>query len=246
MFSKKLADRLKRAYHIAILTGAGISKESGVPTFRGKDGLWNNYQVQQLATPETMQNEPELFWRFYHWRRKLLSAVEPNLGHYACVDLERYFADFALVTQNVDNLHRQAGSNKVLELHGNIKRSLCTSCNFSETGAPVPEEFDGIPKCPECGSMLRPDVVLFGEPLPVDVIKEAQQSSASCEVFIAVGTSAVVQPAASLPFIAKANGAYVLEINKEETPLTAAADETIFGESGKILPLLVILLDKIS
>lgn len=246
MFSKKLADRLKRAYHITILTGAGISKESGVPTFRGKDGLWNNYQVQQLATPETMHNEPELFWRFYHWRRKLLSDVKPNLGHYACVDMENHFGDFTLITQNVDNLHRQAGSSQVLELHGNINRSLCTSCSFSINSTSVPEEFDGVPKCPECGAMLRPDVVLFGEPLPENIINEAQQSSASCEVFISVGTSAVVQPAASLPFIAKANGAYVLEINKEETALTASADETIFGESGKILPLLVILLDKIS
>ncbi len=223
MFSKQLILRLKKGYSIAVLTGAGISAESGVPTFRGKDGLWKNHDVQQLATPEALRNTPELFWEFYRWRRQLLKDVQPNMGHYALVDLEHRFGDFHLITQNVDNLHQVAGSEKVTELHGNIARTFCSACG-KEVFDNEYDESQPVPKCPHCGGVLRPGVVLFGESLSPQALSEAQEAAATCEVFFSIGTSAVVEPAASLPYIAKANGAYLVEINLERTPLSDYSD----------------------
>lgn len=245
MFSAKLFERLKHAYSIAILTGAGISAESGVPTFRGKDGLWNNHDVKQLATTKTLKDNPELFWEFYHWRRKILLDVAPNLGHYALVDMEKYFKDFSLITQNVDNLHFQAGSKSVYELHGNIMKTVCTSCDYKISEKAGSSVKKGIPKCPKCGEIMRPGIILFGDSLPEQTLQKAQEASAGCEVFLSIGTSGLVEPAATLPYIAKGNGAYLVEINKEKTPLSDSADEVILGESGKILPMLFINIEKL-
>ncbi len=244
MFSEKLIMRLKNAYTVTVLTGAGVSAESGIPTFRGKDGLWNNNPVEKLATIEALEADPKLFWEFYQWRRSLLKDIKPNLGHYSLVDFENYFEDFTLITQNVDNLHTKAGSNKPIELHGNIKRNRCTNCS-DLTQSDVAHQKESVPKCTKCGAVLKPDVILFGEALDQKVLKKAQESSAICEVFISIGTSSLVEPAASLPYIAKGNGAYIVEINTEKTPLTENVDEFVNYPSAKVLTSLVIILDRL-
>lgn len=243
-FSEKLFERAKGCYNIAALTGAGISAESGVPTFRGKDGLWKNHDVQRLASPQALQHDPKLFWEFYKWRRELLANVKPNLGHYALVDLEQMFKGFSLITQNVDGLHGAAGSKNLWEIHGNINITRCNECGYqlkdSERGLLNSE----VPLCPKCSGVLRPGVVLFGENLSPSVLSAAQEAASQSEIFFSIGTSAVVEPAASLPYIAKANGAYVVEINTERTPLSDHVDEVILGPSGKVLPALVMQLEK--
>ena len=243
-FSEKLFERLKRCYNLSALTGAGISAESGVPTFRGKDGLWNNHDVQSLATPQALQRDPKLFWEFYKWRRQLLSGVKPNLGHYALVDLENMFRGFSLITQNVDGLHKTAGSRNVWELHGNIGSTRCNGCGYVLQQDEEQLLENDVPLCPKCNGALRPGVVLFGETLPSKVLAAAQEAAASSEIFFSIGTSAVVEPAASLPYIAKANGAYVVEINMERTVLSDHADEVILGPSGKILPALIMQFER--
>lgn len=241
MFSEKFIQRLKNAYTVTVLTGAGISAESGVPTFRGKDGLWNNYPVEKLATVDALENNPQLFWEFYNWRRDLLSSIKPNLGHYALVDIENYFEEFTLITQNVDNLHIEAGNINILELHGNITKNRCTNCD-DLTLMDLNE--NGIPKCKKCGALLKPDVILFGDPLNQNILRKAQEASSVCEVFICIGTSAEVEPAASLPFIAKGNGAFLVEINPEKTALSASADEVININASKALTNLTMILDR--
>jgi NAD-dependent deacetylase len=242
MFSNKLLARLRDATNVTVLTGAGISAESGVPTFRGKDGLWQNHKMEELATIQAFQKNPLLFWQFYTWRRKALENIKPNLGHYALVDFERYFKDFTLITQNVDNLHLVAGSKKIIELHGNILRDRCSKCNaFYPAAAAVV----AIPTCNKCDALLRPDVVLFGENLNETLLRKAQHAAAECEVFISIGTSGVVEPAASLPFLSKANGAYLVEINEEETPLSVHSNETLRGNAGKILPQMAMVIEKL-
>ncbi len=242
MFSNKLLARLRDATNVTVLTGAGISAESGVPTFRGKDGLWQNHKMEELATIQAFQKNPMLFWQFYSWRRKALENIKPNLGHYALVDFERYFKDFTLITQNVDNLHIIAGSKKLIELHGNILRNRCSRCN---TLYPSAVAVGAIPTCTKCDALLRPDVVLFGENLNETLLRKAQHASAECEVFLSIGTSGVVEPAASLPLLSKANGAYLVEINEEETPLSVHSNETLRGPSGKILPQMAMVIEKI-
>lgn len=243
MFTNKLLARLRDASAVTILTGAGISAESGVPTFRGKDGLWQNYKVDELATVTAFEKNPQLFWQFYSWRRKVLKSVKPNLGHYALVDFERYFKDYLLVTQNVDNLHILAGSTKIVELHGNILRDRCTKC--STIAEPSDPPATQIPSCKKCGAPVRPDVVLFGENLNTNALRKAQHAASECEVFFSIGTSGVVEPAASLPFLSKANGAYLVEINEEDTPLSVHSNENLRGPAGKILPQLAIVIEKI-
>ena len=239
MFSEKLFIRLRNTSSIAVLTGAGISAESGVPTFRGKDGLWNNKKVEELATPEMMRKDPDQFWKFYNDRRKNLTAVKPNLAHYALVDIERHYKDFTVITQNIDDLHRQAGTKNLIELHGNIYRDRCINCGHRQQ----PETGKRI--CDKCKGPIRPDVVLFGENLDEKALRSAQEAAAQCEVFFSIGTSSVVEPAASLPYLAKANGAYLVEINIEDTPLSIQANETLKGTAGKILPQIAILVDKL-
>ncbi len=239
MFSEKLFIRLRNASSIAVLTGAGISAESGVPTFRGKEGIWNGGKVEELATPKSMYENPDQFWQFYNERRQKLEQISPNLGHYALVDIERHFEEFTIITQNIDDLHRRAGTKNLIELHGNIYRDKCTKCGHLQESAA------GTRSCAKCGGLIRPDVVLFGENLEENVLKKAQEAAAVCEVFFSIGTSSVVEPAASLPYLAKANGAYIVEINIEQTPLSIHANESMRGMSGKILPQIAILVDKL-
>jgi len=243
MFSNKLLARLRDASAVTVLTGAGISAESGVPTFRGKDGLWQNYKVEELATIQALQKNTQLFWQFYSWRRTMLQNIKPNLGHYALVDFERYFKDFTLVTQNVDNLHITAGNKKIIELHGNILRDRCSKCNTLFPA--VTSAGTDIPHCNKCGGTLRPDVVLFGENLNEAALRRAQHAAAECEIFFSIGTSTIVEPAASLPFLSKANGAYVVEINEEDTPLSVHSNEILRGSAGKILPQMAMVIEKL-
>ncbi len=228
---------LKTAQHVAILTGAGVSAESGVPTFRDAfSGLWEDFDPTELATPEAFLANPKMVWDWYAMRRTMIGEVAPNPGHHALVALESIVPKLTLITQNVDGLHQAAGSQAVLCLHGNLQRVRCFS-----NGHYVTEwaETDSVPVCPTCGDMLRPDVVWFGENLPVLEIETAFAAAADCDVFLAIGTSALVHPAASLPIEALKHGNPVIEINPEETPLTRSATYQLNGPSGVILPELV-------
>ena len=234
----ELISLLRGASKLVALTGAGVSQESGLRTFRdAQTGLWSQYKPEELASPQAFARDPKLIWDWYAWRREAVKGVRPNPGHYALVEMEKYAPEFTLITQNVDGLHRMAGNQNVLELHGNIQRVRCADCYM------VPEtwedETDSVPRCKKCGGLLRPDVVWFGESLPRDQLEAAVRAARSCEVFFSIGTSGVVQPAASLAFAAHHRGAVVVEINAEPTPLTSKADFALHGKSGEILPHLV-------
>jgi len=239
-FSDEFKDCLKKARRVAVLTGAGISAESGVPTFRGNEGLWKKFRAEELATVDAFMANPELVWEWYLYRRELMDKVEPNPGHFALVDLEKHFEGFTLITQNVDGLHRRAGSENILELHGNITLNKCFECNQPFEGKVALSEGE-LPKC-ACGGRIRPDVVWFGELLPAQAINGAFDASQNADLFFSVGTSAIVHPAASLPMEAKRNGACLVEINLEPTSLTAVADFAFQGKSGEILPQIVELI----
>jgi NAD-dependent deacetylase len=228
---------LAEAIRVAVLTGAGISAESGVPTFRGPDGLWREYKPEDLATPEAFARDPKLVWEWYDWRRGIIAKTVPNAAHRALVQLEIRKPGFTLITQNVDGLHDMAGSGKILKLHGDIWRMRCTECgaNFPNRRVPLPK----IPPHCACGGMARPGVVWFGEPLPEGMMKEAEHAAASAQVFLVIGTSAVVYPAAGLIPYAKQSGARVIEINTEPTPATALVDCTLQGSAGEIVPALL-------
>ena len=222
----------------AVLTGAGVSQESGLRTFRDAQiGLWAQYKPEDLASPEAFRRDPKLIWDWYAWRREAVKAVRPNPGHYALVEIEKKIPTFTLITQNVDGLHRMAGSQNVLELHGNIQRVRCSECYaVTETWG---DDTESVPQCSVCGGLLRPDVVWFGEALPRDHLEAAVEAARSCDVFFSIGTSGVVQPAASLAHAARHCGATVIEINAEPTPLTPKVDYAFHGKSGEILPELV-------
>jgi NAD-dependent deacetylase len=220
---------------IVALTGAGISAESGVPTFRGDGGLWRDHQVQELATPEAFASDPELVWLFYAWRRQLVRGCHPNRAHAALAQMEREVGEFTLITQNVDGLHQRAGSRLILELHGSLWRLRCAACGAHWREKTVP--FDTMPPtCPSCGSVARPDVVWFGERLDPILVDQAVAAAASASTFLVVGTSGLVQPAASLPGLAKRNGARVIEFNVDATPITNLADELRRGPATHELP----------
>ncbi|MCK5236831.1 MAG: NAD-dependent deacylase [Deltaproteobacteria bacterium] len=229
-------EKVKSSRSVVVLSGAGISSESGVPTFRGSGGLWQGRRAEELATPEAFESEPKLVWEFYDWRRSVLKEVKPNPGHFALAELEKLKKDFTLITQNVDGLHEEAGSKNILELHGNIWHLKCTVCNAKSRNTDVPISI--LPYC-ECGGLLRPDIVWFGESLDENILNKAFSKCSSCDIMFVVGTSAVVQPAASLGPLAKRGGAFVIEINPEPTPLTDAVDLAITGKSGEILPQLI-------
>jgi NAD-dependent deacetylase len=234
-------EALDHATAVAVLTGAGISAESGIPTFRDAlTGLWEKFRPEELATPEAFEANPKLVWDWYAWRRGAVANARPNAGHRALVSIERRCrgkgVDFTLVTQNVDGLHRAAGSDRVVELHGNIRRVKCFDRHHPVQAWP---QGDAVPTCPECGSLLRPDVVWFGEGLPPQALAAAIASARTCDVFLCVGTSTVVEPAASLPFMALEAGARVIEVNLQATPLTSRATVSLRGTAGEILPLLV-------
>jgi NAD-dependent deacetylase len=230
-------ERLRQAGKVVVLTGAGISAESGVPTFRGADGIWEHCRATDLATPEAFERDPELVWAFYNWRRELISRVEENRAHRALVILEQTVPDFTLVTQNVDGLHLRAGSKNLIEIHGNLWRVQCTACDQIYVDMSV--DLGKKPECKDCGGLLRPDVVWFGESLDGRLLNRAEEAARNCEVMLVIGTSGIVYPVAFLPALAKDKGAFVAEINREETPLSPGLDLTILGKAGDIVPLLV-------
>ncbi len=235
---------LRASDSIASLTGAGVSAESGVPTFRGSDGLWEGHHIEDVATPDGFERDPYLVWKFYNARRTKLWTVKPNPGHFALAKMEqRWGADlFTLCTQNIDGLHQAAGSTSVLELHGSIARVRCTVCAYLEDRPNV--DLDEMPLCPQCKERLRPDVVWFGEMLPEDVIALAGEKSRSCDCFLVIGTSAVVHPAAGLVDVAQSFGAKVIEVNPDETVATSRVDVSLRGRSGEVLPRLLEALEK--
>lgn len=236
-FDPALIRQLQSAQSVVVLTGSGVSAESGVPTFRdAQTGLWAQYDPQELATPRAFRQNPRLVWDWYAWRRELVAAARPNPGHYALAELEPHFPDFTLVTQNVDGLHRLAGNLNVVELHGNIMRTKC-----SQNGHLVDTWTDDNvpPWCPICASLLRPDVVWFGEALQSAVLTKTIKAAERCDVFFSIGTSSVVEPAASLYHYAYHNGATLVEINTNWTPFTQAAHFVIQHPSGQALPTLV-------
>lgn len=231
-----LKEKLKSAKSIVFFSGAGISAESGIPTFRGKDGIWNKLRPEELANFNAFMRNPQMVWEWYNYRKKIVHQSQPNQGHLAIVEMEKYFDEVTVITQNVDNLHRRAGSKVVYELHGNIEKNFCVKCKrrYDEE-----LEFkDDIPKC-SCGGLIRPDVVWFGEFLPADQFQYSEDAARNCDIFFVVGTSAVVYPAASIVQIAKSSGAFLVEVNIEETEASSIVDVSLFGESGKILPRVV-------
>ena len=232
---EKISDRLKEAKKIVFVTGAGISQESGIPTFRGKDGLWRKYDPMKLATIEAFYEDPKLVWEWYEERRHNILAANPNPGHAAIAELEKYKQVYVL-TQNIDGLHQRAGSTQVYELHGSIITIKCTVCNFKDK---IVSSFSQLPPLCKCGNMLRPDVVWFGESLPQDVWNSAMEQASSCDVMVVVGTSLAVSPANLLPVYAKQNGATMIEVNIEQTPMSSSMDISLRSTAASALPVLV-------
>lgn len=237
-----LAAALRSSVRTVILTGAGVSAESGIPTFRDpQDGLWARYRAEDLATPEAFARDPRLVWQWYQWRREAIAAAKPNAAHLAIAALDRLLPGLALVTQNVDGLHQQAGSRSVLELHGNIHRNRCSRENrlidMDARGTSKP------PRCPSCGANIRPDVVWFGEPLPPQILAASQAAAANCDLLIAVGTSSMVLPAADLIALARSAGAGFAEVNPQETLVSSQADICLRMPAGEAFPAVLAALD---
>lgn len=231
-------ERLKSASKVVVLTGAGVSAESGVPTFRGSGGLWENYRAEDLATPEAFARDPELVWRWYRWRRAELKDTLPNAAHVAIAAMEEA-GGFTLVTQNVDGLHALAGSTDIVELHGNIWRTRCTGCSEIKENRALGG--DALPLCDkeDCSALLRPDIVWFGETLDPEILSRALKAVDSAEMVFVVGTSAVVQPAASFAIRAKEHGAYVVEVNPGDTPISSYVDIRFQEKAGAVMPLFI-------
>jgi len=246
MHSDALIDHLRSADRVAVLTGAGISAESGIPTFRDPGGIWEKFEPQELANVEAFLENPELVQGWYRHRRQVVEDAEPNEGHRALVRLEEYLDLVTTITQNVDDLHNRAGSSEVVELHGNITRNYCTDCEQDVDAARIDAAIeDGqAATCPECEGLVRPDVVWFGEMLPPDAMDRASEATTTCDVFLSVGTSTVVYPAARLPMLAKEAGAYVVEVNPDRTPISGNVDEYLAGPAGEVLPAILSALDK--
>jgi len=236
---EQVRERLSSARRVTVLTGAGISADSGIPTFRGPDGLWKNFRAEDLATPEAFARNPSLVWEWYNWRRELLATKEPNPAHRALVkmelDIKSRHAEFCLLTQNVDGLHEMAGSRNLIELHGNIWKVRCTGCGDVTEDRRVPIPIP--PYCSSCGKMLRPHIVWFGEMLDSDDVSRALESLEHCEVMLVIGTSGVVQPAASFASTARSAGAFVVEINPDAS--SSAAHVALRGRAAEIVPQLV-------
>lgn len=238
-----LVQLLQEAQHVTVLTGAGISAESGVPTFReAQTGLWAQYNPQELATPQAFRRNPKLVWEWYTWRRELVSQATPNPGHLALAQMATILPKLTLITQNVDGLHQRAGSQNVIALHGNIMETRCfANGHFVDAW---PESDTAPPRCPTCNDLLRPNVVWFGERLPAEALQAAIQAAQTCDLFLSIGTSALVHPAASLPLLAIENGATTVEINPQLTPLTDLMDFVLSGPAGELLPHLLASLNE--
>ncbi len=221
-----------------VLTGAGVSAESGLPTFRGSGGLWKQYRAEDLATPEAFARDPRLVWEWYDSRRQAHAGAQPNAAHLALAELERRAPGFTLVTQNVDSLHERAGSRNVIHLHGEIWLARCTGCGRETRDERTPLA-ELPPRCEACGALMRPGVVWFGEPLPRQAWERAEEATRAAGVLLVVGTSAVVYPAAGLVPLAQSCGARVIECNMEETPFSAGLDRSFRGRAGELLPKLI-------
>jgi len=239
LFSDTLVQRLAQARRVAVLTGAGISAESGVPTFRDPDGLWKQFKPEELANVDAFLANPELVQGWYRHRREVVEHVSPNAGHRALAELEQMITarngEFLIATQNVDGLHQRAGSKHVVELHGSIVTSRCVDCHKPAPGLTD----DALARCPACNGLVRPDVVWFGEMLPEAAIEQASLAAQRADVYLSIGTSSVVYPAAGLPQIAKQNGAYVAEINPTPSEIAWRLDEQVAGAAGVVLPALL-------
>ena len=230
---KSLIEKLKDSKSIVFFTGAGISAESGIPTFRGKDGIWNKLRPEELANFDAFIRNPEIVWEWYNHRKKIIHESKPNAAHISIAEAQNHFDEVTVVTQNIDNLHRRAGSKRIFELHGNIERNYCINCKkFFNEGL---DFSTGVPKC-KCGGLIRPDVVWFGEYLPADQFTGSEKAAANCDLFFVVGTSAVVYPAAGLIHVAENSSAVIVEVNLEETALSHLANYSFIGKAGEILP----------
>jgi NAD-dependent deacetylase len=235
-FPSQLKEFIKTTSKVVVLTGAGVSAESGMPTFRGEDGWWRNYRAEELATPYAFARDPKLVWEWYDMRRKIIHDCKPNPAHETIAKMDGYFDDFLLITQNVDGLHQRAGSSSehTLELHGNLWRVRCMEEGKTFDFMEVP--LKSIPPICDCGALIRPDVVWFGESLPMGALEDSFNAAQACDVLFVIGTSGIVQPAASIPIVAKQNGAFLIEVNLEQTPYTELADHSFLGKAGEILP----------
>ena len=236
-FKNEFLEKLGKAKKIVFFTGAGMSAESGIATFRGKDGIWNKMNPDELANFNAFMRNPDLVWEWYQHRRDIINSVIPNAGHKAIVEFERYY-DITVVTQNIDNLHRRAGSTKIFELHGNIERNFCVDCH-TFYNSPDIEITSTAPKCKKCGGLVRPDVVWFGEMLPQDQFSGGETAAEWSDICFVVGTSSVVYPAAYIPTSAKRGGSFLVEINIEPTELSHIADYSIYGKAGEVLPMIL-------
>jgi NAD-dependent deacetylase len=230
--TKSEIERIKFSSHIVFFTGAGVSAESGVATFRGDDGIWNKFKPEELANFNAFIKNPQMVWEWYNYRRNIIRNVLPNDAHLSIAEFQKIISRVTVITQNVDNLHRRAGSREIYELHGNIERNYCIRCKTFYNDLSNDNE---LPHC-SCGGLIRPDVVWFGEYLPEDQFNGAEKAASECDVFFVVGTSGVVYPAASLIYVAKDKGAFIIEINIEETEVSSLADKCFIGKAGKILP----------
>jgi NAD-dependent protein deacetylase/lipoamidase len=239
LISPALRDLMAGARNVLVLTGAGVSAESGVPTFRGggQSAVWKGMPFDVISSARMLERDLPAVWEWFNYRRGLLERLKPNPAHDAIANWQQRFSNFSLVTQNIDGLHQAAGSRNVIELHGNIWRARCFDCNSRHELRELRIDHD-IPVCIDCGGHMRPDVVLFGEMLPPGAFERAAHEAEQCELCFVVGTSAVVYPAASIPEIARAAGAYLVEVNPERTPLSDLCDEALTGKAGEILPLL--------
>ena len=239
LVSETLRQRFREAKNVLVLTGAGVSAESGVPTFRGggNTAVWKGLPFEVISSAGMLERDLPAVWEWFNYRRGLLEALKPNPAHEAIARWQDRFGDFALVTQNIDGLHQAAGSRDVIELHGSIWRARCVHCGARQNLRELRTD-NGVPECFDCGNSMRPDVVLFGEMLPVGAFEQAAAKAALCELCFVVGTSAVVYPAAAIPEIARTAGAYVVEVNPERTPLSDSSDVVLTGNAGEILPLL--------
>jgi NAD-dependent deacetylase len=233
--------KLNSSKSVVFFTGAGVSAESGIPIFRGKDGIWNKLKPEELANINAFLRNPDLVWEWYQHRRRIVEEARPNPAHLAIARMEMLLNNVIVVTQNIDNLHKRAGSKVVYELHGNIERNYCIKCHtyYNEKL----DFSDQAPRC-KCGGLIRPDVVWFGEFLPEDQFAAAEKAVWECDTFVVVGTSAIVFPAASLIYTAKKNNACIVEINIEPTEITTLADASIIGKAGEVLPEILAQLKK--
>jgi len=233
LLDEEILLKLTSAHSVVFFTGAGVSAESGIPTFRGKDGIWNKLKPEELANFSAFLKNPELVWEWYKHRKQIVHDSLPNPAHNTISDFQKLFSSVSVITQNIDNLHKRAGSKYIFELHGNIERNYCIKCKTFYNDEIIFNE--PFPKC-KCGGLIRPDVVWFGEYLPQDQFVGGENAASECDVFFIVGTSGIVYPAASLIFVAKESGAYLVEVNLEETEMSSIVNKSFYGEAGKILP----------